>query len=127
MMSEITLYDLISAVAHNKAPRKIEFMGVEFYYYEPENWYYDDTGKDIYHLIVYYDVGSCLLNTVKILQGPWKDIHEIDICNKKDKYLVSKINDIIKNQKYLKERLDNAKDDVLFDYWKDKVESKDVL
>ena len=60
----------------------------------------------------------------------WKEIKEIDAIGfmslEDGLNLLKKwTNSLIKNQKYLKEKIDNIKNDVLFDYWKDKLESKD--
>ena len=144
----ITIYDLITLIKENKAPKKIcyqgnylEFDGEDYKYYEGADTISDDS------LVKYIAVGN-LKDTVEILpeeNDEWEDIYtlgdieEYHFMNRQNgmtkedrrlldsnfKTLVETINKIIKNQKHLKERLDNVKDDVVFDYWKDKVVGKD--
>ena len=109
----IAIYELLGLIREGKAPKQINILGITFYfnddYYSLENIYKDDFGETWFQRI-----NINLGNTVEILQeenDEWGDIEEL----KNYPYIVSQddvintINQIIKNQKYLKERIE--KDD----------------
>ena len=130
----ITVYELIGLIKDDKAPKEIKYYEVT-YEFNVNNYYLK--GRDEIEYSMFYKLakGYMFLNDkVEILEenDEWKDIEEIDSWkfNKSEDdiphfELANIINQLIKNQKYLKERLDNVKDDVVFDYWKDKVVGKD--
>ena len=148
----ITMYELIGLIAEGKAPMVIRYGETE-YYRTDGNYRHEeitDDGDEDWNLFDSTSLNKLFLNdTIEILpeeNDEWEDIEELNytlptkhehgklfykdghnnVLRQIDITILEKINQLIKNQKYLKERLDNVKDDVVFDYWKDKVESKDV-
>ena len=126
---EITIYELMGLVKNNKAPIKIKYDDVIWIYDKDENDYFSKVQNvflyDEYIGGIYF---SYFNDIVEILEEnyEWEDIEELDIeYQYAYKSINIVLNKLIKNQKYLKEKMDNKKDDVLFDYWKDKMESKD--
>ena len=126
---EITIYELIGLIKDGKAPAKIKFRG-EVYY-----WSYDTYTKNFstpdnqVSLFREYRIDYCLNQKIEILpekNEEWEEICELlndsrynfsdrqNGMTKEDRRLLDSnfktlgetINQIIKNQKYLKERLD---------------------
>ena len=112
---EITIYELMVLIKDDKAPKQINILGITFYfnddYYSLENIYKDDFGETWFQRI-----NINLGNTVEILQeenDEWEDIEEIDSWKFNTSEadiphfeLSNKINSLIRNQKYLKEKLE---------------------
>ena len=148
---EITMYELIGLIKDNKAPKKIKIDNNIWFFYTITKSYIDNETDYVKSLSInfnYYIENNKLNDTVEILSeenDEWENIWELlnnsrynfsdrqngmtqedrRLLDSNFKTLVETINKIIKNQKHLKERLDNVKDDVVFDYWKDKVVGKD--
>ncbi len=113
---EITIYELMGLIKDGKAPKKIcyqgnylEFDGEDYEYYEDADVTSDDS------LVKYIAVGN-LKDTVEILpeeNDEWTDIEEYypgDGMAFNISTYEYKINQLIKNQKYLKEKLDGKND-----------------
>lgn len=136
---KISIYELIGLIKDNKAPKKIEYRGIIYDFDEKINDYYNSDKKIwsfFYHILgkIKDFVNEFLNDTVEILEekDEWEDIEEYNLKpddwstpTQADIEIQKRLNIVIKNQKYLKERLDNVKDDVVFDYWKDKLERLD--
>ena len=131
MKKEITIYELVGLIKDGKAPKNIKYDDKTFEYDKNYNYISQDGnllfGDYIYEL--YYSPNT-LNKIVKILpeeNDEWKDIEELQeegnfkFYNKPtgmseefakilDAYLetlIIKINSLIKNQKYLKEKLES--------------------
>ncbi len=122
---EITVYELMGLIKDNKAPKNIKHKNI--YYSWIDNQYISyDIDED--YLLSRSDLLDILNDTVEILpeeNDEWEDIEEINIENeghgdfirneygticgltKHSKVIAEKVNKIIKNQKYLKERLES--------------------
>ena len=112
---KISIYELMGLIKDDKAPKQINILGITFYfnddYYSLENIYKDDFGETWFQRI-----NINLGNTVEILQeenDEWEDIEEIDSWKFNTSEadiphfeLSNKINSLIRNQKYLKEKLE---------------------
>ncbi len=117
---EITIYELIGLIKDGKAPKKIKikenvFELIVSRYYLNKEFLVDN---DLFYKIT---LGYITLDdTVEILpeeNDEWEDIEE---CSKKDFLdltldertieLYYYVRDLIKNQKYLKEKLENKND-----------------
>ena len=142
----ITIYELMGLIKDGKAPKKIEYDGYIWEYCKNDYDYYS-IEKEMILSNEYINILEYLDDIVEILpeeNDEWEDIEEINsnadntlfvmecytgIPEKAQDWnfniLENEINKLIKNQKYLKEKIDNVKDDVVFDYWKDKVAGKD--
>ena len=126
-MKTITMYGLIGLIKDGKAPKKIKHENVTYEFNKNTQDYENDTSS----FFLYYKLGKTnnikeFLNyTVEILpeeNDEWEDIKEIDVLLEilsSDKLgalienigeIQTIINKLIKNQKYLKERL-NSKGD----------------
>ena len=140
---EITIYELIGLIKDDKAPKKIKIDGCVFYfnsyYISLENAYLDDEATAWYKIIdITFD------KDVEILpeeNDEWEDIeeldtyHQLDECIFIDKYygnitgnlvdevIADKVNQLIENQKYLKERLEinNLNKNITLDEWKKEI------
>ncbi len=110
---EITIYELLGLIKKGKAPKKIKYYDEIYTYIEEEKMYYDKNDNSLWK---YYN-GNILNDTVEILleeYDEWEDIEELEIYtsnyiyDKEDIHINREaINQLIKNQKYLKERLDS--------------------
>ena len=118
---EITMYELLRLIKDDKAPKKIKFRSAIYY------WSFDTYTQNIstpdnqYSLFQEYRIDYCLNDKVEILpeNDEWKDINNIDVLQdilstNKIEVLIEnigdiqiKINQLIKNQKYLKEKLES--------------------
>ncbi len=107
----ITIYELMGLIKDNKAPEKIKYKNRTF----TLNKIRDDYEDESYILFLFETFGKSnntfdFLNTkVEFLpeeKYEWEDIEEIDIENDIPYNPAEKINQLIKNQKCLKERLD---------------------
>ncbi len=127
---EITIYELMGLVKNGNAPKKIKFSE-DIYTYVPQGHNYkDNEGYSLFgnHII---NIINYLAIKVEILpeeNDEWEDIEEYDIggpvgdieisldylknvkCTNVEALLAETINKLIKNQKYLKEKLE-SKDD----------------
>lgn len=114
MKKTITLYELLGMVKDGKAPKKIKYENREYYLYDNKS--YLSTDKTRFFDRIYF----CDLNIeVEILdEEEFEDIEEITIRDKTigfpngewtarnmDKAFSIKINQLIKNQKKIIERL----------------------
>ncbi len=118
---KITMYELIRLMKDGKAPKKIKFRKETYNYLDYTN---------TYDLFNEYNWQCCLNDEIEILpeeNDEWEDIEELqeegifkfyaedtgiekDAAEVLDTYfevLIIKINQLIKNQKYLKEKLEN--------------------
>ena len=126
---EITIYELIGLIKDGKAPKKIKVDNEIYNFHKGmETSYILGDNEDIELNFNYY-IENDLLNKkdIEILpeeNDEWEDIEEINIENdghndfikneygtrcgltKHSKIIVEKVNQLIKNQKYLKERID---------------------
>ncbi|WP_298061705.1 hypothetical protein [uncultured Rikenella sp.] len=123
--------------------KKVFYNGSEYKFckdigdYRRLGWEHCLIIKDIFKYDSHFhnSLYNIINDTVEILpeeNDEWEDIEELaeytyteNYTKESIEYNRKVINQLIKNQKYLKERLDNVKDDVVFDYWKDKVVGKD--
>ena len=129
-MKIITVYELVGLVKDGKAPKQVKWEDYIFEYNKEQNDYISIEYVRIGEKGLLFSISRDLLferlnDTVEILpeeNDEWEDIEELNnnftfedtICELTDNdYKISclskKINKLIKNQKYLKERLD--KDD----------------
>ena len=114
MKKTITLYELLGLIKDGKAPKKIKYENREYYLYDNKS--YLSTDKTRFFDRIYF----CDLNIeVEILdEEEFEDIEEITIRDKTigfpngewtarnmDKAFSIKINQLIKNQKKIIERL----------------------
>ena len=114
----ITLYELIELIRYGKAPKKIKY-GDKLYYFDgrdyiPENGFYLSS---VFNDYVFTDILKLMIEILPEENDEWEDIEEIDILQdilSTDKIgaLIENIgeiqiiiNKLIKNQKYLKEKL----------------------
>ena len=134
---KITIYELLKRVAKGKAPKKIKVTGRIYEFDEELGFYITIDVCDGFKTCLGGVTGEINLivnafnDIVEILSeenDEWEDIEEIDTyhqgneCLFIDKYygnitgnlvdevIADKINSLIKNQKYLKEKLDNKDD-----------------
>ena len=118
-----TLYELMGLIKDDKAPKKIKYDGKEYYYNFGDYYSVKDINlfnnielklevtveilpeeNDEWEDIKYYEIEGSP-DSLKISQDYLRDIK----CTMVEGLLAETINKLIKNQKYLKERLD--KDD----------------
>ena len=96
-------------IKDNKAPKKIKWEN-NIYFFDGQSYWDKEKENNLFQNITrYYSDVTFLTEKVEILSeenNEWKYIKEIDICKKSEKFLATKINAIIQNQKYLKERID---------------------
>ena len=124
----ITIYELMGLIKDGKAPYEIIYQGEKYFIDSLENFYRAmDTTPLFKRIFDNYNDYDALQEKVEIIKenDEWKDIEEID--NSVDDTLLNiecfteihekaqdwnfsilkmKINQLIKNQKHLKERLD---------------------
>ena len=126
---EITIYELMGLIKDNKTPKKIKYDDVIFIYNKRYKCYFDFEGISLFSKDYVIDVIEHLDNQVEILpeeNDEWEDIEELNytlpsthekgkLINKDGNYntlrkiditILEKVNQLIKNQKYLKERID---------------------
>ena len=128
---EITIYELIGLIKDNKAPKNIKYQGEEYIYIGGDYQSIEDDSylmPSIHILEVLNDTVEIIPeengyffnnrqeiidyvnNVIKKENNDWEDLEEI--CNSDLTFEQVKIhysyaiNQLIKNQKYLKERLD---------------------
>lgn len=73
-MKTIKIIDLLNLVYENKAPKKIKYNEIVFYYYAKEKFYYND-GYSLYR--EFYAEGNCLNDKVEIIEEKSKSIEKI--------------------------------------------------
>ena len=132
---KITIYELMRLIKDGKAPYEVIYQGTKYYIDELENYYRAEDRTPLFERIFNnYNDYDALQEKVEILpeeNDGWEDIEQ---CSKKDERTIELyyyVRDLIKNQKYLKERLD--KNDCVFEqekvsfkqYINEKLESKD--
>ena len=109
---EITIYELIGLIKDGKAPKKIKYDDNILSFDFETNNYRDNEASFLFGDYIY---GQLHLNdTVKIPpeeNDDWEDIEELAMLyngNSKDEIMRNRfiINKLIKNQKYLKEKLE---------------------
>lgn len=120
MKNIITIYELIGLIKDNKAPKKIKYNNVVFTFDEKtkiyandkdnQNWnfLYERHGESIDFVNDFLKVKLEILpeeNEIKEMASEFKNISLTDIV-KENRYA---INSLIKNQKHLKERLEEIK------------------
>ena len=130
---EITIYDLIGLIKDNKAPKKIKYGNDVFYYdkdfqdYKAKECSDNENEYLFYRLFKYAGTLDTKIEILSEENDEWKDIEEINVDKENckrfieydsetghhkytirllDEYFSNKINQLIKNQKYLKERID---------------------
>ncbi len=115
----ITIYELMGLIKDDKAPKKIKYNGEIFEWngcnYNEENsrvflseYVCDEIDKDIPNLKI-----IILEENSDDLDDEWEDIEEYNLTpddwstpTQADMEIQKRLNAVIKNQKYLKERLD---------------------
>ena len=109
---EITMYELIGLIKDGEAPKNIMYEGSLYTLTYGNNYIDADDGIYLFSLI---PINEVLNDTVEILpeeNDEWKDIEELSLSPKNisltDVVLENRdvINQLIKNQKYLKEKLE---------------------
>ena len=116
---EITVIKLLNKISKNEiVPKQIKYQNTIYIFDETDSTYYDENDKTFFQTYNY----KILNDTVEILQeenDEWKVINNIDVLQdilstNKIEVLIEKIGDIqikinqlIKNQKYLKEKLES--------------------
>ena len=123
----ITMYELIGFIKDGKAPKNIKYND-EIFEYDKRHNYISQDGNLLFGDYIYelYYTPSTLNKIVEILpeeNNEWEDIEEIkhkgkqihntetksyNTLNSKEKNIfIPIINQLIKNQKYLKEKIEN--------------------
>ena len=116
---EITVIKLLNKISKNEiVPKQIKYQNTIYIFDETDSTYYDENDKTFFQTYNY----KILNDTVEILQeenDEWKVINNIDVLQdilstNKIEVLIEnigdiqiKINQLIKNQKYLKEKLES--------------------
>ena len=136
----VTVYDLLTLMKNGEIPKKIKYNDIIYNQDEEYKGYLADDDWDLFYKNK--DMSKMINDNVYILseenENNWNDI-ENDMgkyfirneygqkcyLTKHSIMIANKINKLIENQEYIKSRLDNIKDEVVFDYWKDKVVGKD--
>ena len=150
---EITIYELIGLIKDGKAPKQIKYNNKTFTFNEDRNDYeneYDKNWSFLYKRLgeAVNFVDDFLNNTVEILpeeNDEWEDIYTLgdseqhhfmnrqnDMTQEDRRLLDSNfrllgetINQLIKNQRKIIEKLD--KNEIMFDYYVEKLEAKEKL
>ena len=117
----ITIFKLMKLIRKGKAPKEIKYKNI--IYYLTEDIEYRDRISSNLLLDIYGNTCSILdfLNdTVEILSeenDEWEDIEEYDLKpddwslpSQADMEIQKRLNTVIKNQKYLKEKLESKND-----------------
>ena len=151
----ITVYELMGLIKDDKAPKQIKYdVNILSFDFETNN-YRDNEASFLFGDYIYGQLHlDNTVEILPEEDNEWEDIEEIenidDFAVGNLTELNSKIiNKLIKNQRkiieklkdntyfkskveftdyideYLTKKLDNVKNDIVFDYWKEKVESKD--
>ena len=116
-MMKITVYELLGLIKESKAPYEIIYQGEKYFIDSLENFYRTmDTTPLFKRIFDNYNDYDALQEKVEIIKkgNEWEDIEEIDFVDEfTDSYYDTCLikmkdicNQLIKNQKYLKERLD---------------------
>ncbi len=109
---EITIYELMGLIKDDKAPKKIKLQDTTYEYDKNINGYFDKNGYNLFYLVMNRHI---LNDTVEILpkeNDEWEDIEEIDInlgilnMSGTEKYISNHINQLIKNQRKIIEKLE---------------------
>lgn len=133
----ITIYELMGLIKDGKAPKKIKYDGIIYAFDKELNDYYNSDRKIwsfLYHRLgkAKNCINDFLNDTVEILpeeNDEWEDVEKINVIKDEnckrfieydsetghhkytirllDEYFSNKINQLIKNQKILKEKLEN--------------------
>ena len=104
---EITIIKLLNEISNDKiVPKQIKYQNKIYTFNTIDKTYYDENNYDLF-----WDYNYLILNdTVEILpeeNDEWKDIEDLDIeYSYAYKSINIILNKIIKNQKYLKEKLE---------------------
>ena len=113
---EITIYELIGLIKDGKAPKKIKYYEATYELDDNNNYYLKGRYEIEYSMFYKLAKGYMFLNdTVEILSeenDEWEDIELLMCLDTRETTdcickIQDKINQLIKNQKYLKEKLDN--------------------
>ena len=113
----ITIYELIGFIKDGKAPKQIKYDDEIYCWNDEYKSYLNEDRWDLFYK--YRNISKILNNMVEILpeeNNEWEDIEELSLTPKDisltDVVLENRgiINQLIKNQKYLKEKLE-GKDD----------------
>ena len=116
---KMVIIDLLNKISKNEiVPKQIKYQNTIYIFDETDSTYYDENDKTFFQTYNY----KILNDTVEILQeenDEWKVINNIDVLQdilstNKIEVLIEnigdiqiKINQLIKNQKYLKEKLES--------------------
>ncbi len=111
MKYEITIYELFGLVKDNKAPYEVIYQGTKYYIDKLENYYRAEDRTPLFERIFNnYNDYDALQEKIEILSeenDEWEDIETLDT---EYQYAYGSINivlnKLIKNQKYLKEKLE---------------------
>ncbi len=144
---EITMMELLQRLYNNNAPKNIKYKGRKYKLNTQSNIYKANVYEEekTGNLLGYnYKLELCLNDTVEILSeenSEWEDIEEIkhngkqiyntktnayNTLNSKEKNIfIPIINQLIKNQRKIVEKLD--KNEIMFDYYVEKLEAKEKL
>ena len=123
----VTVYELIDMINKGKIPKKAIYGGVVYEYTET-NYYSEETDTYLFQEIIEknddYKFGSINVVIFEEDENKWNDIDKLDIENDMGKYFIrneyghkcyltkhsimiaNKINKLIENQRYLKEKLE---------------------
>ena len=151
----ITMFELVELIKDEKAPKQIKYDDNILSFDFETNNYRDNEASFLFGDYIYGQLHlDNTVEILPEEDNEWEDIEEIenidDFAVGNLTELNSKIiNKLIKNQRkiieklkdntyfkskveftdyideYLTKKLDNVKNDIVFDYWKEKVESKD--
>ena len=122
----ITIYELMGLIKDNKAPKKIKFQDVIYEYDKNINGYFDKNGYNLFYLVMSKYILDSKIEILTEENDEWEDIEEYQYSiipsyfnlesaiktinenfEKHQKALIS----IVKNQKYIIEKLE-SKDDL---------------
>ena len=115
----ITIYELMGLIKDDKAPYKIIYNGDKFYIDELGNYYREKDEVPLFtNIFDIYNDYNALQEKIEILlekKDEWEDIEEYNLTpddwstpTQADMEIQKRLNVVIKNQKYLKERLDKV-------------------
>lgn len=123
----VTVYELIDMINKGKIPKKVIYDGI-VYEYTRRNYYSEETDTYLFQELIEKN-DDCNFGSVNIVifeedENDWNDIDEINIEDDGSKYFIrdeygykcyltkhsrmiaNKVNELIENQRYLKERLE---------------------
>ena len=119
----ITVYELMGLVKDDKAPKKIKLQDTIYEYDKNINGYFDKNGYNLFYLVMSRHILNSKIEILPEENDDWEDLKNLEFAGLSfdDKSLYKEvdesldcisthINKIIKNQKYLKEKLESKND-----------------